>query len=473
MSALTAKSGYLVPLKLSTTSPGTVVSASRGVVYVVITTENNIIRGINSPSDMIGFPVEERSSWSADCGNASNLFDGNQSTTVSGLLSSGNVLTVDMQTIHMVTGLHFYSYNLTNLSIEYSTDGTEWNAGGTVASDENHYTGSSWDAGDYYVAIANYVEARYFRFSFGFSTWYTNLYEFEIYQIESTDPMVYAMAGDNNVLNGKITHKAGSSACDLEASFKAYATISSPYGYQVQVTADDSLVETYNNSHGTSYQALPSENLQLENDLLAIAGGENISSGEVKVSLCGNLSALTNANGYLVPLKLSTDSGAAVSDKYGVVYVVLTVENSMIQAIESADEIKGTLVADRSAWSADCDSASSLFDDDEWSWSEFKQTGNVFTVDLSQPVNLTGLYFCGSLFKNLTIEYSADGNTWQSAGTVSDEYVFERESSWDPGYYYVALATSIEARYLRFSFDFDSNEWYYEIYEFNVFQSGN
>ena len=179
LSELTARAGYLIPLKLTTSSSDAVVSESRGVVYVRIDVENNVIRDIDSADDMVGFPAGGSSAWTADCGDAANLFDGNNGTAVSGLSSSGNVIIVDMKQTQMVTGLHLYTYGIGNVSIAYSLDGETWDTAGTVADGESVYNGSTWSAGDYYVALADYVEARYLQLSFDFTGWSQNLYEME------------------------------------------------------------------------------------------------------------------------------------------------------------------------------------------------------------------------------------------------------------------------------------------------------
>ena len=111
--------------------------------------------------------------------------------------------------------------------------------------------------------------------------------------------------------------------------FSAYATVASTSGYTVSVAADNSLVAAYNTAHGTSYAALPAEYLQLDNNPLTIAAGAYKSEGEVTVSLKGDLTRLSDLNGYLAPLKLSS-SGAGTSAGRGVVYLAVKVERNKI-----------------------------------------------------------------------------------------------------------------------------------------------
>lgn len=190
-----------------------------------------------------------------------------------------------------------------------------------------------------YAAFHGHIEARYLRLTVGFSSsWSKTLSEIDIYKIDSEDPTVYAVTGTENLITGKITHRQTGSTSDVNASFSAYATVASTSGYTVSVAADNSLVAAYNTAHGTSYAALPAEYLQLDNNPLTIAAGAYKSEGEVTVSLKGDLTRLSDLNGYLAPLKLSS-SGAGTSAGRGVVYLAVKVERNKIRPITSADDM--------------------------------------------------------------------------------------------------------------------------------------
>lgn len=455
---------YLGALRLE--SKGIGASEALGTIYVLVETEINLIRPIASVDDMLGFPAGDRLEWTADCGNYTNLFDDNSGTSVD-FSQSGNVLTVDMKETHMVTGFRFSGAGLSTLTVEYSLDGKEWKQGGTPADGEAISTGDA-----YYAAIYDYVDARYLRLLFGFDSG-VSVNELDIYTIESTEPTIYALTGANNIVTGKIVHKkvAGSS-CDLGAAFKAYTTVSSQSGYTVSVAADNSLVAAYNEAHETAYAELPESNLNIENASLTIAAGENASAEETKVSLRGDLSTLTNKEGYLVPLKLAAGSGAVVSESRGVVYAVITVENNLIRAISSVSDMIGFPAGGSSSWSADCDDSANLFDgSNSTSVGGLKSSGNTITVDMKSSQMVTGLHFYTYDLSNLSIEYSADGDIWETAGTVaSGEYVFTG-SSRGAGDYYMAFADYLDTRFLRLSFGFSgssSSSW--KLYEMEVYQ---
>lgn len=453
---------YLGALRLEADGIGA--SETMGAVYLLVETEVNLIRPIESVDDLVGFPAGDRAGWTADCGNYAHLFDGNSDTSVS-FDQRGNVLTVDMKESHMVTGLCFSGNELATLTIEYSLDGKLWEQAGTPTAEE---AASSYS--EYCAAVYDYFEARFLRLSFDMSSSYnTEIDELDVYMIESTDPTIYTITGTNNVVEGKVVHKKGvGSTSDFESSFRVYTTVSSESGYTVKAAVDNSLVAAYNEANGTSYKALPAANLQIENASIAIAGGQNASADEVRLSLTGDLSALDAKEGYLAPVKLTAGGGAVASESRGVVYAVVTVENNLIRAISSADDMIGFPAGGSSSWSADCDNASKLFDGDNYSSVGFASSGNVLNVDMGGVHMVTGLHFYTYNLADLSISYSLDGEAWETAGTVaSGENVFTG-SSWSQGDYYMAFADYLEARYLRLSFGFAG--YYSNIGEMEVYE---
>ncbi len=328
LSKLTQR-GYLAPLKVISEGLGS--SEKMGNLWFIVNTEISLIRPISSVDDMVGFLAGGTSGWTADCGNAANLFDGSEGTGVAFTKANGTVV-IDMQKPIMVTGLKLNLTGANGVSIEYSEDGKEWSQAGTPLSGEYLYTNRNW-----YVAVYDYFTARYLRLTVGNNT----INEVGVYMIESTEPTVYATIGNDNVVTGKIVHKKGiGSTSDFSASFKAYTTIASASGYNVSLAVDNSLVAAYNQKHGTSYKAMPSANVDLKTASVSIAANDNASASNAEFALKGDLSGLTDVNGYIIPVKLSA-SGAVVSESRGVVYAIITPEVNMIRAISSADEMVG------------------------------------------------------------------------------------------------------------------------------------
>lgn len=464
LTKLTERS-YLAPLKV--VSEGMETSEEMGTLWFIVNTEINLIRPISSENDMVGFEAS-KSGWTADCANYDNLFDSNTNTSVD--FGSGNqVLTIDMKSTLMVTGIKLRTYNISGLSIEYSTDGEEWSQAGTPVSGEYVFTGSSYSEGDYMAAVYDYFEARYLRLSFSQNGYYTGMKEVSVYMIESTEPTIYTVTGTDNVVTGKVVHKKGKgSTARFDASFKVYSTISSENGWNVAATVDNSLIAAFNQKNGTSYKALPSENLEIQNASLSIAAGGNASDEEVSLRLTGDLSSLTEEDGYLVPVRLSA-SGAVTSEGRGTVYAIIKSETNLIKAISSTDEIVGFPAGGRSSWSSpDVSNAANLFDDNNSSSVSFSNSGNVLTVNMGQTHLVTGLHFYTYNLSGLSIEYSADGSSWKSAGTVESGEAVYTGSNWSAGDYYVAFADYLEANYLRLSFGFSG--YYRNVYEFSVYE---
>ncbi|MCM1177542.1 MAG: DUF1735 domain-containing protein [Bacteroidales bacterium] len=464
LSKLTERS-YLAPFRL--VADGLKASEQMGNLWFIVNTEVNLIRPLESASDMIGFAAGGTSEWTADCADYKNLFDGSNSTGTGFSTDNRNVLTIDMKKSIMVTGLKVNGYTIDNVSIEYSEDGSEWSQAGTPVSGEFISTGSSWSAGDWYAAVYDYFTARYLRLSFDMSGYYNTINEISVYMIESTEPTIYTETGADNVVTGKVVHKKGvGSTSDFSASFKAFTTISSDKGYTVTAKVDNSLISAFNSKHGTAYKALPSGNLDLQANA-SIAPGANSSSENISISLAGDLSQLNDEDGYLVPLKLEA-AGAVVSESRGTVYAVIKSETNLIRAISSVDEIVGFPAGGRSSWSADVEGAEQLFDGNNSTRVNFQNSGNVMTVNLGGKHLVTGLGFNCYSMNNLSIEYSLDGTSWKSAGTVADNERVFTGSSWSAGDWYMAFADYIEAAYLRLSFGFSG--YYASMGEMNIYE---
>lgn len=470
---------YLAPLRLSAEGLGA--SEELGAVYLLVETEKNLIRPITSATDMVGFPGTGRAGWSADCDDYASLFDGSSSTGVR--FSSVSTVTIDMMRGRKITGLHLYTYQFSSLTIEYSADGLNWETAGTPDAGDVIAPTSAWRAGDYYVAFDNYlestgyIEATYLRLTFDYSnSYYPYLLEVEAYEIESDDPTVYTVCGTDNLVTGYITHHmtAGTFG-SLNASFGVSVTEASASGYSVSAVQDNTLIAAYNRANGTSYAEMPAANVVITGSPCAIAANETSSASEISVSLTGDLSGLTNANGYLIPVKLSA-SGAASSETRGVVYVELVVSQSaeVFQKNFSPSSIVGTLVSDRSAWTIiECgtekypdnadiaDAYMLLFDGDGGTYIRTWGGPITFTVDMGRAYDMTGFVITArtdaySQYQpsSIVVECSTDNVTYEALGTISTadgNLVSSVPSS------YASLYDSKSVRYLRINASYGGN----------------
>lgn len=459
--SLLTERNYLAPLRIK--AEGIDASEVMGAVYVAVATEINLIRAIESTDDMVGFTATGRSAWTADCGNYANLFDGSTSTSVDFPEQYGNVLNIDMKEQQLVTGLCLGYGSVPSVSIEYSADGENFSQAGTPVAGE-YVTGGS----RMYAAFHGHIEARYLRLTVSFSSsWSKYVSEFNIYEIESDEPTVYAMCGSDNVLTGAIAHTPGGSFNQLNAAFNVYCTVSSASGYSVSATPDNSLIAAYNSANGTSYAALPDGHLLLENNPCAIGPNNNKSDGQIKASLTGDLTGLTNAKGYLVPLKLSAQD-AVTSSGRGVVYLVIIPAEELFRKNFTVADITGALVADRSGWSitgGDYHSGSwpEVIDDSTDTFMRPWGSPIMFTITFDKEYEMTGLRITArtdnASYQNyqpnaVTIEYSLNGEDYTELGTAAsaDGSLLKNVPS-----SYVALYGSQKMKYIRITASYGSN----------------
>lgn len=433
---------YLAPLRL--VAEGLHVSEDMGVVYVAVETEVNVLRAVASSDEIPGFPAPGRKTWSADCSDALNLFDDNAATRVS--LSASAAVIVDMKEERLFSGVSLgYSSRVPEVSVEYSLDGKTYRQAGTPGTDEYVSEGGRMN-----IAFQEQLEARFLRFTFASAT---TLSEVDIFMTDGNAPAVYAIDGTENPLTGTVTHKrsTGSSTGSADASFKVYATEVSDEGYSVSVKVDNSFVRNYNAVNGTSYAELPAANVSLTNDALSIAAGARVSDNEVGIALAGDLSSLTDANGYLAALEVSA-RGAETSESRGVVYLAVMPGTDVIRPISSVDEMTGLPAMGRSAWTANCDNAASLFDGNTSTQVTFPQTGNDVVVDMKSVRKMTGVSLVSATLSTVSFEYSRDGETFETLGTPA---AGESVNSGSNRYY--AFYDYVEARYLRLKFGFSSS----------------
>ena len=452
---------YLAPIKVE--GSGLDASQLYGNLWVMVYTETNLYRSISSATDLVGYSAGGRETWTANCQDYANLFDGNANTGVS--FGEWYYVDIDMKKELMVTGFKIGMSSAKPMKIEYSLDGEQWSAVGTPGSGEYVYKDRTL-----YSSIHNYITARYFRLTFNNGAGYIS--EFEPCIIESSDPTLYAQAGNNNIFNANLRHVTGvGSSSDLNAGFKVDTTISSETGYDVKVSVDNSLIAEYNKAHNTSYVQMPSANIDLQNGSMAIGPNEYSTSDYVRLSLTGDLSNLTEPNGYLIPLVMKA-SGAKTSESRGVVYAVISTETKLIKAITSPDQIAGFLPFDRSSWTADCQNPANLFDGDNNTAVNFNPADNVVKFDLGGKHFITGLKFSTYSMIRVTVDYSLDGTEWRSAGTAERGEFYFSQSSYDRvGDFYIAFGEYLEASYIRLTFAYEvTSVDFNKMHEFNIYE---
>lgn len=467
LAQLTARR-YLAPLRVKSSSMNS--SEELGTVYVAVETEVNIIRTIESVDDMVGFPATGRTQWSADCSNYTSLFDGN--TYSAGTLPGGSPTTIDMKETQMVTGLCLGSWN-TNIpiSIEYSLDGENYSQAGTPVSGE--YVSANSQT---YVAFYDYVEARYLRLT---PTSEISLAEVNIYKIESEEPTLYALCGTDNTLTGSIAHTPSGSFNGVNAAFDVYTTVFSASGYTVTASVDNSLIDAYNSANGTSYKSIDESLIKIANNPATIEANANKTTEQLKVSLEGDLSTLTDKSGYLIPVTFSAN-GAVTSSSRGVVYIIVTPVEELFRKNFAFEDIGGSLVEDRLGWTIEGESDlytesyqhESLLDGDGNTYVRTWGGPVVFKIDFGKELDVTAVsllprqdnpWYASYHPYSIQIEYSEDGNIYTELGTAMQA---NGEIVSFNGAAFAALYGSQKMRYIRITASYNSNMG---TAEFNVY----
>lgn len=467
LAQLTARR-YLAPLRVKSSSMNS--SEELGTVYVAVETEVNIIRTIESVDDMVGFPATGRTQWSADCSNYTSLFDGN--TYSAGTLPGGSPTTIDMKETQMVTGLCLGSWN-TNIpiSIEYSLDGENYSQAGTPVRGE--YVSANSQT---YVAFYDYVEARYLRLT---PTSEISLAEVNIYKIESEEPTLYALCGTDNTLTGSIAHTPSGSFNGVNAAFDVYTTVFSASGYTVTASVDNSLIDAYNSANGTSYKSIDESLIKIANNPATIEANANKTTEQLKVSLEGDLSTLTDKSGYLIPVTFSAN-GAVTSSSRGVVYIIVTPVEELFRKNFAFEDIGGSLVEDRSGWTIEGESDlytesyqhESLLDGDGNTYVRTWGGPVVFKIDFGKELDVTAVsllprqdnpWYASYHPYSIQIEYSEDGNIYTELGTAMQA---NGEIVSFNGAAFAALYGSQKMRYIRITASYNSNMG---TAEFNVY----
>ena len=194
LSLLEAGKTYLVPVKLTTATGGTV-SEDFGVYYFLLSSTEKPNKNVNSINDVVGTKITDYTGWTVTCGgktqDASLIFGvdkadetivpyGDKTCVIDQYegnisLASSNSIVIDMQRNHKISAVATTNYYkvfsnrvvrklFDDYKFEGSVDGTEWvNLGHTPWSWD---TESSSEDGYQYVSLFAGFDCRYLRLTF-------------------------------------------------------------------------------------------------------------------------------------------------------------------------------------------------------------------------------------------------------------------------------------------------------------------
>ena len=105
----------------------------------------------------------------------------------------------------------------------------------------------------------------------------------------------------------KIVQTPISTVSNLDFSIPLKCTQIAKGEIKATIEIDNSLIDEYNEMHGTSYEAMPTNAIVIENATMTIPAGAMVSIDTLKVKTSDDasvMSTLKSQDGYLVPLRI-------------------------------------------------------------------------------------------------------------------------------------------------------------------------
>lgn len=245
----------------------------------------------------------------------------------------------------------------------------------------------------------------------------------------------------------KIIQTPVSSISNLEVKVPVKCTQKANGIIKATVELDNSMVKIYNETHKTNYAEMPTNAVIIKNQTLTIPSGEYVSMDSVEVQLVEDLeilSQLTNGNGYILPLRITTVDGnsSQASTNFYSFYLTVNISNDNINHDATEEDVKGTLVTDQIGWSIKTDGTVSgntiqcLLDGNITNYCTIKPTN---MQDINIEVNMGksytfdgikmlygvdygeewGIYEYKSFANGMAIYTSNDGENWTSNGVIT------------------------------------------------------
>ncbi|WP_071144914.1 BT_3987 domain-containing protein [Bacteroides ihuae] len=277
----------------------------------------------------------------------------------------------------------------------------------------------------------------------------------------------------------KVVHTAIGSISKVNYKAPVFSAQKANAAVKATVAVDNSYIDKYNAVNGTNYSAIPVDAIDLGNELLTIPENGMISSDSLNVKLKDSYLDKLTETAYVIPLRISEVVGgnAAASTNMNVAYIVVTTETNNINDSATEGDIRGSLVSERSAWSAISTPANSttarLFDGvntTNFSLSSYT-TSNAdlsLVIDMAQTYQVAGLYLnyrgnaASSYMSGVSVYVSKDNVTWKEVGKLTATKV------------YTVFYGSYEGRYIKLvkkAQPYYSSYYYTTMYlsEFNIY----
>lgn len=272
------------------------------------------------------------------------------------------------------------------------------------------------------------------------------------------DNIVYDVYGDSynriytesKSASCEIVHIPGGTVAHIDFKWVAQCTKLAKGEIKVTVGIDNALIPSYNEEHGSEYEALPTGAIVLENATMTIPVGTRETVDSLHISLTSNLdllATLKSTKGYLLPLRIVSVEGvdAAMSSNMNLpAFVTFSVTEKLINENATEADITGVLVADQSGWSIEVNSGTGQnlerwFDGDEstrGTITDYSAYDATFTVDMGQVYTFGAITARRVITSGDKIRLSEDGVNFRDIGEA-------------PNGSPVIFYAPIKARYIR------------------------
>lgn len=206
----------------------------------------------------------------------------------------------------------------------------------------------------------------------------------------------------------------------------------------------------------------------LDKKELVIPAGSMLSSDSVTIEIeDGKWSEFVNTS-YLLPLKVTSVSNAALSETHSSAY--LAVSTSFTNCVPGATSVEGTLISDRSAWTATnngVDVGTTLFDGNTRTYPSQDASSTVI-------VNLNGVYqnITGIRLQYYSRNYSLSSAAVYTSETGGEDYEYQGNVTFSRATpQYIRFYGAVSARYVKLELLPYSSGYGIVLSEFDMYQN--
>lgn len=280
-----------------------------------------------------------------------------------------------------------------------------------------------------------------------------------------------------NAFSFTVVHTPVDDFGEVVAKFPVRSTRPVDRSVSIKAELDNSLVDSYNKTNGTTYAKLPDGTLDMSKNSVTIEKGNYLSVDSVVTSIDKSKLALLTSKTYLVPIKLISvsEDDCEISSEYNTAYLIISTSVNRIKANVGSTDMTGALVSDYSTWTVTTDVAategtySNIFDGSTSTSWMFSSTPITMVIDMKKVKKVSGFRMFaqygqwGWTFSQVKLSLSKDNVSYDEVGNCNEENMTNED-----GYQYISFYGSIEAQYIKLNLNWKYS-WYPYICELGVY----